>query len=119
MAYILSELNAGPNTLVAALLHDVVEDTSTTLEDVKNQFGEDVMQLVDGVTKITKISFNVDLSQADNHQKMLLAMSKDIRVILIKIADRLHNMRTIKGQSIEKRQKNSGGNIGYLCAFGT
>ncbi|HKL61387.1 MAG TPA: bifunctional (p)ppGpp synthetase/guanosine-3',5'-bis(diphosphate) 3'-pyrophosphohydrolase [Acholeplasma sp.] len=105
VAYILSELNAGPNTLVAALLHDVVEDTSTTLEDVKNQFGEDVMQLVDGVTKITKISFNVDLSQADNHQKMLLAMSKDIRVILIKIADRLHNMRTIKGQSIEKRQK--------------
>jgi len=105
VAHILAMLNAGPNTLVAALLHDLVEDTSTTLDDLKNQFGDDVKELVDGVTKISKISFNVEVSQADNHQKMLLAMSKDIRVILIKIADRLHNMRTIEAQSIEKQVK--------------
>ena len=105
VAYILSELSAGPNTLIAALLHDTLEDTSTTYDDIKTQFGEEVAQLVDGVTKIGKISFNQEISQADNHQKMLLAMGKDIRVVLIKIADRLHNMRTIHYQSSEKQIK--------------
>lgn len=105
VAYILSELSAGPNTMIAALLHDTLEDTSTTYDDIKNQFGEEVAQLVDGVTKIGKLSFNQEVSQADNHQKMLLAMGKDIRVVLIKIADRLHNMRTIHYQSSEKQLK--------------
>lgn len=105
VAYILSELSAGPNTLIAALLHDTLEDTQTTYEEIKNQFGDEVAQLVDGVTKIGKISYNVEISQADNHQKMLIAMGKDIRVVLIKIADRLHNMRTIHYQSSEKQLK--------------
>lgn len=105
VAYILSELSAGPNTLIAAILHDTLEDTLTTYDDIKNQFGEEVAQLVEGVTKIGKISFNQEISQADNHQKMLLAMGKDIRVVLIKIADRLHNMRTIQYQSSEKQLK--------------
>ena len=105
VAYILSELTAGPNTLIAALLHDVLEDTPTTYEDLKVLFGDEVAQMVEGVSKIGKLSFNDTVSQADNHQKMLLAMSKDIRVILIKIADRLHNMRTIHYQSPEKQLK--------------
>ncbi|MDD2260367.1 MAG: bifunctional (p)ppGpp synthetase/guanosine-3',5'-bis(diphosphate) 3'-pyrophosphohydrolase [Acholeplasmataceae bacterium] len=105
VAYILAELSSGPNTLIAALLHDVVEDTKTSLDDIEATFGEDVRTLVDGVTKINRLSFSTEISQADNHQKMLLAMSKDIRVILIKIADRLHNMRTIDYQPIEKKIK--------------
>ena len=87
------------------MLHDVVEDTETSLDDIETKFGEDVRTLVDGVTKINRLSFSTEISQADNHQKMLLAMSKDIRVILIKIADRLHNMRTIDYQPIEKKIK--------------
>ena len=105
VAYILSELSAGPNTICAAIMHDLLEDTPTKYDDLKNQFGEEVAQMVEGVTKIGKISFNDQVSQADNHQKMLLAMSKDIRVVLIKIADRLHNMRTIHYQSPEKQLK--------------
>ena len=105
VAYILSELSAGPNTIIAAILHDVLEDTPTSYENLKDQFGEEVAQMVDGVTKIGKISFNQEVSQADNHQKMLLAMARDIRVVLIKIADRLHNMRTIHYQSSEKQLK--------------
>lgn len=103
VAYIIAELHGGPNTIIAALLHDVVEDTNTSLEEIENLFGEDVKDMVDGVTKISQISFKSEISQAENHQKMLLAMSKDIRVILIKIADRLHNMRTIEFQPHEKR----------------
>ena len=83
----------------------MVEDTNTTLEEIERFFGEDVKDMVDGVTKISQISFKSEISQAENHQKMLLAMSKDIRVILIKIADRLHNMRTIEFQPYEKRIK--------------
>ncbi len=105
VCYILTDLHSGPNTLIAALLHDVIEDTNYTLEQVKTQFGEEVMNLVDGVTKISRLSYDHEITQADNHQKMLLAMSKDIRVILIKIADRLHNMRTIDFQSHDKKQR--------------
>ncbi len=105
VAYILSELSAGPNTLIAAILHDTLEDTPTTFDDIKNQFGDEVAQLVEGVTKIGKISYNQEVSQAENHQKMLIAMGKDIRVVLIKIADRLHNMRTIHYQASEKQLK--------------
>ncbi|CCV64547.1 Guanosine polyphosphate pyrophosphohydrolase/synthetase [Alteracholeplasma palmae J233] len=92
---ILAGLNAGPNTLVAGLLHDIVEDTDVTFDDLTQMFGKDVASLIDGVTKLTKLSFNQEGTQSDNHQKMLLAMARDIRVVIIKIADRLHNMRTL------------------------
>lgn len=105
VCYILAELQSGPNTLIAGLLHDVVEDTKISLSDIEKQFGEEVSFLVDGVTKISKLSFVSENSEAENQQKMLLAMSKDIRVILIKIADRLHNMRTIDFQNQEKRMQ--------------
>ncbi|MCK9235613.1 MAG: bifunctional (p)ppGpp synthetase/guanosine-3',5'-bis(diphosphate) 3'-pyrophosphohydrolase [Acholeplasmataceae bacterium] len=105
VAKILAELTAGPATIVAALLHDTVEDTDLSLDDVEKRFGTEVMQMVDGVTKIGKLSFNTVASQADNHQKMLLAMAKDIRVVLIKIADRLHNVRTLSSMSPEKQYK--------------
>ncbi|MBU1094033.1 MAG: bifunctional (p)ppGpp synthetase/guanosine-3',5'-bis(diphosphate) 3'-pyrophosphohydrolase [Firmicutes bacterium] len=105
VAKILAELKGGPATLIAALLHDTVEDTSLTLKDVDTMFGSDIAQLVDGVTKIGKLSFTTQASQADNHQKMLLAMAKDIRVVLIKIADRLHNVRTLDSMAPEKQYK--------------
>lgn len=105
VAKILADLRGGPATLIAALLHDTVEDTSLTLDEVEKTFGSDIAQLVDGVTKIGKLSFNQKASQADNHQKMLLAMAKDIRVILIKIADRLHNVRTLDSMAPEKQYK--------------
>lgn len=105
VTYILAKLSSGPNTLIAALLHDVVEDTNTTLQEIKEQFSEEIGQLVDGVTKISKLSYIKEQSEAENHQKMLLAMSKDIRIILIKIADRLHNMRTIDFQEEGKKER--------------
>src|SRR5690606_37790715 len=102
VARILTDLQAGPSTLIAALLHDTVEDTDLTLDEIEQEFGKDVSQLVDGVTKLNKLSFNVE-SQAENQQKMLLAMAKDIRVVLVKIADRLHNMRTLDSMAPEKQ----------------
>jgi guanosine-3',5'-bis(diphosphate) 3'-pyrophosphohydrolase len=102
VARILTDLQVGPSTLIAALLHDTVEDTDLTLADIEAEFGKDVSTLVDGVTKLNKLSFNVE-SQAENHQKMLLAMAKDIRVVLVKIADRLHNMRTLDAMVPEKQ----------------
>ncbi|MDY0277623.1 MAG: bifunctional (p)ppGpp synthetase/guanosine-3',5'-bis(diphosphate) 3'-pyrophosphohydrolase [Acholeplasma sp.] len=106
VAIILANLGAGPNTLAAALLHDVVEDTEVTLNELAKIFGKDIASIVDGVTKLSKISFSTnEQSQADNHQKMLLAMAKDIRVILIKIADRLHNMRTLNSMPEDRQIK--------------
>ncbi|MBU1143980.1 MAG: bifunctional (p)ppGpp synthetase/guanosine-3',5'-bis(diphosphate) 3'-pyrophosphohydrolase [Firmicutes bacterium] len=105
VAKILADLRGGPATLIAALLHDTVEDTSLTLKEVETTFGTDIAALVDGVTKIGKLSFNQKASQADNHQKMLIAMAKDIRVVLIKIADRLHNVRTLESMTPEKQYK--------------
>ncbi len=105
VAKIIAELKGGPATIMAALLHDTVEDTTTSLEDIEKEFGHDVASLVDGVTKIGKLSFNTKASQADNHQKMLLAMAKDIRVVVIKIADRLHNVRTLDSMPAEKQYK--------------
>lgn len=100
---ILADLHAGPQTLIAALLHDVVEDTSYTLAEVEKAFDKDVRELVDGVTKLSKIYFQSVVTQAENIQKMLLAMAKDIRVVLIKIADRLHNVRTLESMPAEKQ----------------
>ena len=100
---ILADLNAGPQTIIAALLHDVVEDTNFSLNDVEEKFGKDISLLVDGVTKISKIEFSSVVTQAENVQKMLLAMAKDIRVVLIKIADRLHNIRTLDVMPKEKQ----------------
>ena len=97
-------------TLCAALLHDTVEDTSTTIEEIRERFGDEVATLVDGVTKLTGITFKSrDEAQAENYRKMIVAMAQDIRVILIKLADRLHNMRTIgampKQKQIEKARE--------------
>lgn len=105
VARILAGLTAGPGTIIAALLHDTVEDTDLRLEDVEKEFGSEIRQLVDGVTKISKLSFTTTTSQAENHQKMLLAMAKDIRVVIIKIADRLHNVRTLDSMPPDKQYK--------------
>lgn len=96
VGYILLELGMDTDTICAAMLHDVVEDTPTTLDEVRKRFGQDVAMLVDGVTKLNKVPmFNKEEQQAENVRKMMLAMSQDIRVIIIKLCDRLHNMRTL------------------------
>jgi GTP pyrophosphokinase len=110
VAKICAGMRLDTETLVAALLHDTVEDTSASLEEVSELFGEEVMTLVDGVTKLTGITFTSrDEAQAENYRKMMVAMASDIRVILIKLADRLHNMRTIdampKQKQIEKAKE--------------
>ena len=97
VAYILAEIGLDDSTLCAALLHDVVEDTEVTHDDLVRVFGEEIAQMVDGVTKLGNIQFaTVEENQVENYRRMFLAMGKDIRVILIKLADRLHNMRTLK-----------------------
>ncbi len=114
VAIILADLELDKETIVAGLLHDVVEDTIMTDEDIRREFGEDVALLVDGVTKLENIPLTHDTLdqsaeklelQAENLRKMFLAMAKDIRVIMIKLADRLHNMRTLKYKSPESQQR--------------
>ena len=104
---ILADLEMDKETIVAGLLHDVVEDTIMTKEDLVNEFGNDVADLVDGVTKLNKLKYRGNRAefQADNLRKMFLAMARDIRVIIIKLADRLHNMRTLQYQPPEKQHE--------------
>ena len=107
MGIILADLEMDKETIVAGMLHDAVEDTAMTLEDITKEFGEEVALLVDGVTKLGQLSYSQDKLevQAENLRKMFLAMAKDIRVIIIKLADRLHNMRTLEFMTPAKQQE--------------
>src|ERR1700741_5121471 len=106
VAKILAEWHLDAQALMAALLHDVVEDTPTTKAEIAKKFGKQVADLVDGVSKIDRIEFaTLQQAQAENFRKMLLAMARDVRVILIKLADRLHNMRTLDAVHAEKQER--------------
>ena len=97
VAYTIAELGLDEQTICAALLHDVVEDTEATYEDIEREFGKEIADMVDGVTKLKQIGHaSIEENQVENYRKMFLAMGKDIRVIIIKLADRLHNMRTLE-----------------------
>ena len=106
VAEILADMRMDHQSLMAAMLHDVIEDTGIAKDALEHQFGSAVAELVDGVSKLTHISFETRAeAQAENFQKMTLAMARDIRVIIVKLADRLHNMRTIGSLSPEKRRR--------------
>lgn len=106
VAYICASLQSGPVTICAGLLHDVVEDTDTTIDDIKNMFGEDCARIVDALTKIQRLKLSKRTEEefaAEDHRKIFLGMAKDVRVIIIKLADRLHNMRTVKALKPERQ----------------
>ncbi len=106
VAYILANLHCGPNTIIAGFLHDVVEDTEVTIDDIKKKWGEEVAMIVDSLTKIQRLKLSKITSEefeAEDHRKIFLGMAKDIRVIIIKLADRLHNMRTLEALKPERQ----------------
>src|SRR5688572_16259317 len=104
VAAIIADLKLDVPSVVAGLLHDTVEDTLTSLDEVRDLFGREIAVLVDGVTKLGRANFSSrEEKQAENFRKMLLAMGKDVRVILIKLADRVHNMRTLDHMPLQKR----------------
>ena len=106
VAYMLAEIQSSPSTIAAGLLHDILEDTEVTKEELTAKFGEDVVNIVDGVTKIGQLKYMTkEKTLAKTHQKILLAMAKDIRVVLVKLLDRVHNMRTLEFQTPEKQIK--------------
>ena len=106
VACILAALHLDGRSIIAAILHDVIEDTPIARVQLVEEFGEEVAQLVDGVTKIGQIEFeSTEHAEAENFHKMLLSMSRDIRVILIKLADRIHNMRTLDSLKVDKRRR--------------
>lgn len=106
VAYMLADIHGGPSTIAAGLLHDVLEDTDISKEELENMFGKDITTIVDGVTKISKLKYMTqEKVLAKTHQKILFAMAKDIRVILVKLVDRVHNMRTLEFQTPEKQKK--------------
>ena len=106
VAYILASLQCGPDTIISGLLHDVVEDTDVTIDEIKKRWGEEVAKIVDALTKIQRLKLSKITSEefeAEDHRKIFLGMAKDIRVILIKLADRLHNLRTLAALSAERQ----------------
>ena len=116
VAKLLVELNLDASSIFAAILHDIVEDTAVSIDEVRSRFGEEIATLVDGVTKISKMTFQSrQESQAENFRKMLLAMSKDLRVILIKLADRLHNMRTLNYMPEKKQVRIANETLEIYC----
>ncbi len=120
VATILSELQIDRSTLVSALLHDVVEDTEISLEEIEEQFGPEVAFLVDGVTKLNQFQYQTkEEQQIENYRKMILAMAKDVRVVVIKLGDRLHNMRTLKHMRPDKQQRIAQETLEIFCAIGT
>ena len=107
VAYILASLQCGPNTIIAGLLHDVVEDTDVTVEEIKKRWGEEVSKIVDALTKIQRLKLSKITSEefeAEDHRKIFIGMAKDIRVIIIKLADRLHNLRTLAALNPDRQQ---------------
>src|SRR5689334_17416794 len=108
VAKICAQLRLDEQTLAAALLHDVVEDTDADLDDVRAEFGDEITRLVDGVTKLTRVQFQSrEQAEAENYRKMVVAMSEDVRVILVKLTDRLHNLRTIEYLGKQKQIQKS------------
>ena len=108
VAYTLADLGLDDQSICAALLHDVVEDTPVTHQDLINEFGIEIAEMVDGVTKLSKLNYeSIEEAQVENYRKMFLAMGKDIRVIMIKLSDRLHNMRTLKYLSRDRQIANA------------
>ena len=106
VANFLVEMKLDSSTIITALLHDVVEDSEITIQNISDEFGIEISRLVDGVTKLSKLDLKFGFAQAENFRKLLLASSDDIRVLLVKLADRLHNIRTIDGiKNYEKRSR--------------